>query len=623
MRGRNEMDVGEKLIAVVGPNEAGKTSFLKALSSHLDNEGGFSPSEVTRGMDDPEPGVWARFVLDEADREALAAHVPEAMDVKQLIVEKGFGGSIQAEFDATVKRDHRERERALKKVQQAQKSNWLRDNEDESNSLGAALVSVVEFLEGDAELQDEEIEALRNLANRVRGQELPKSLSKLPDDLEKAATAEEMAHPEQRAQRLLLGRKPRFLFFDEQARELRTSYPFEEGSNTALDNLLSLAGSNWGEVTTAADPGHLEGVTEEINRKLDTAFEAWGQSELTVRIRVSDQVVSVLVRMATVPDYVGIEDRSDGLRQFVALRAFIAVEGAVKPILLIDEAEAHLHYDAQADLVEVLIEQEEAPTVIYSTHSAGCLPRDLGRGVRVITPKLETQDEEARMTDDSEIVNDFWAAAGHGFSPLLVAMGASAFAFASTRLALIAEGISDAILLPSLIRAATGSVELDYQVVPGLSNVKRSDVDDLDLAASRVVYVVDGDKSGHERREMLTKRAGIPKERVLIMGGTTKGLVVEDMIDGETYRAAQNAELRAWQGDVEVPSSAIPKVGRPSAVEEWCKKTGVQFPSKRAVAVGVLRLADGGHPLVDSGRRQALRNLHKSLTKLFAKPSHL
>lgn len=43
-----------------------------------------------------------------------------------------------------------------------------------------------------------------------------------------------------------------------------------------------------------------------------------------------------------------------------------------------------LHYDAQADLIGVLEEQDAAAQVIYTTHSPASLPNDLGAGVRVV-----------------------------------------------------------------------------------------------------------------------------------------------------------------------------------------------------------------------------------------------
>ena len=138
-----------------------------------------------------------------------------------------------------------------------------------------------------------------------------------------------------------------------------------------------------------------------------------------------------------------IAERSEGLRQFIALMAFVEREAAGRDaIVLIDEAEQHLHYDAQADLVRVFSGQTAAKKIIYTTHSAGCLPHDLGMGVRVIEatgpPELPPQEWER-----SKLRNWFWEK-GPGYSPLLMAMGAGTFAFAATRKAIVAEGISDA-----------------------------------------------------------------------------------------------------------------------------------------------------------------------------------
>lgn len=175
---------------------------------------------------------------------------------------------------------------------------------------------------------------------------------------------------------------------------------------------------------------------------------------------------------------------------FVALAAFVATRSTVtSPVLLIDEAETHLHYDAQADLVNMLLTQGEAAQVIYTTHSPGCLPPDLGTGIRVIAP---AQSDPAI----SEVRNAFWVDHVAGFSPLLFAMGAGAAAFTTTRYAVIAEGASEMILLPSLIRAATGLDFLPYQVAPGLSEAPTSQYPKLDLQAARVAFAVDGDSGG-------------------------------------------------------------------------------------------------------------------------------
>ena len=99
-------------------------------------------------------------------------------------------------------------------------------------------------------------------------------------------------------------------------------------------------------------------------------------------------------------EFTNLAERSDGFRQFVALQSFTMKERAEKPILLIDEAETHLHYDAQAALVQMLQKQQVASKVIYSTHSAGCLPEDLGNGVRLVAKTGPSS---------SKIINRFWS----------------------------------------------------------------------------------------------------------------------------------------------------------------------------------------------------------------------
>jgi predicted ATP-dependent endonuclease of OLD family len=267
-------------------------------------------------------------------------------------------------------------------------------------------------------------------------------------------------------------------------------------------------------------------------------------------------------------DFIEIDQRSDGLRQFVALRSFVMVEGShPKPVVLIDEAETHLHYDAQADLVRVLEEQEETAKVIYTTHSAGCLPRDLGTGIRAVVPVRTEVDGRIVQTDDSATIDRFWTQ-GQGFSPVLIAMGASAFAFSAARKAVVTEGMSDVLLLPTLIRAATDAPYLDYQVAPSFASATTDEVKDLDLVAGRVIYLADGDDGGQAHAEKLA-RAGITGDQITFLGGEGSGLSTEDLLVKDVYIRAVNDELSRWQGLV-MPAEVVGDTGRSAAVEAWC-----------------------------------------------------
>ena len=191
---------------------------------------------------------------------------------------------------------------------------------------------------------------------------------------------------------------------------------------------------------------------------------------------------------------------------FVALAAFLdANSGGNPPILLVDEAENHLHWDAQADLINLFHSRGLVSQVIYSTHSPGCLPHDLGNGVRAVAPI-------SGQADRSYVKNWIWGSDA-GFRPLLLCMGASAAALTPHRYAVATEGVSDFILLPSLLRRAIKSDSLPYQVVPGLAQLAKGDICRIDSESDRMMYLTDGDEGGKRMRRKI-KSAGIPDDRV-------------------------------------------------------------------------------------------------------------
>ena len=63
----------------------------------------------------------------------------------------------------------------------------------------------------------------------------------------------------------------------------------------------------------------------------------------------NDEPILRVMMSNTAGGYSPVAERSDGLRAFVALTSFTAAgaDSERKPILLVDEAESHLHYDAK------------------------------------------------------------------------------------------------------------------------------------------------------------------------------------------------------------------------------------------------------------------------------------
>jgi predicted ATP-dependent endonuclease of OLD family len=150
-------------------------------------------------------------------------------------------------------------------------------------------------------------------------------------------------------------------------------------------------------------------------------------------------------------------------------------------------------------------------------------------------------------------------------------MGAGAFAFAATQYAVITEGMSDALLLPTLLREATGLERLRFQAVAGFAEATPDEINRFDLIAGRAAFIADGDEGGREHVEKLL-RNGIEEEQILFLGDNPEsGMSVEDLLPKAIYLQAVNAQLRTWH-NLEYPADQLPEKGRSTAVEEWCEQ---------------------------------------------------
>jgi predicted ATP-dependent endonuclease of OLD family len=438
-------------------------------------------------------------------------------------------------------------------------------------------------------------------------------------ELDALADHESQQHPNIEAGNILFSRLSRFLPLDEQERALDSQYDLDVAAANppaALENLAKLAGLDLVDLhdtITRNDTGDVVRILTEANARLAEEFTAWTQYPIEVRFDNDGSILRIHVSTLG-GGYTALSERSDGLKQFVALIALTAANpGSMPPILLIDEAESHLHYDAQADLVQVFVRQDAAAQIIYTTHSAGCLPEDLGAGIRIVEP--------LPASNHSRVLNRFWSTEP-GLSPLLLGMGAATLAFVPVRNAVIAEGPSELVLLPTLLREATGRDALGYQIAPGASNVKPASVAGLDLQAPRTAWLVDGDKSGAQLRKKLTK-VGIPKERIVTLGeGHESGLVLEDLVDPDVYLWAINEELRLRSNGIadELTAAELPKANRPAAVDAWCNTKGYEPPGKINVANHIIEQRVG-ETIVQSDRVAVLVSLDKMLTEAISRDS--
>lgn len=427
------------VIAIVGRNEAGKSTILEALRLMNDDDAIPETALSPRGDATTDEVIRLRLRLS-SDEQAAAAAFANGHRPTWLVAGKRKEGPRRYRVEPKVPRLLVARRARAAQIKSALADQTVtkaipRDALGELRTLAPHLEGKGETLAGEAKA------LLTTLDQRLQSvEDLNAGVIALHEAI-KACLEEEARPTTSQLGSHLASRVPRFLKFEDSVRNLRSAYDLAKSdSNPALRNLLQAADITVAEITRALeknDLGGLKSLLDRGERNLASILTAdWSQdSDVRVGLQMGDKRTLGITATTNGHAFHAIQDRSDGLRSYIALRAFVANEaGDVPPILLVDEAETHLHYDAQGDLVRMFEQQRDAAAVIYTTHSIACLPQDLGRGVRVVTREPDSTVSEVRNA---------WTADGAGTAPLLRAMGAATALLSPSRYLVLGEGPSE------------------------------------------------------------------------------------------------------------------------------------------------------------------------------------
>lgn len=556
-----ELRTNGKLVALLGPNEAGKSSILKAISV-IGSSQAIDSADLSRGKskDEGRIVISARFFLEDADLKAAKIKGPS-----WYILDKKADGSQSYQFEPSVKkRETSHRGALIFDLNKIRSNNKLWGRIAQKND---EIISDFQLIEGilassEETLSKNQIGALEEFCGTIDtliDKNDPKYFRELKEKIEKAVSLEQLETPKEFARKVAYSRLPKILFFSNQDRMLEGRYNLAELTAdipSALDNLAKIAKLDIKKLVDAYqedDTPELTRLKTLANQELQKKFdEHWSQSGVHVAFEIRNDQLEILVQE---PDanFTRLAERSDGLRQFVALQAFTTCERAEDPVLLIDEAEIRLHYDAQADLIQMLTKQTVSPKIIYTTHSAGCLPEDLGNGVRLVSYD-DTADGEAR----SKVTNNFWSRETGGLEPLLFGMGATTLAFFPIRKALLTEGESDMLLLPTMFREVLLTDSLEFQVVPGISKTSGVNLPILARNGAGVAFALDYDEGGRSLFKQI-ETAGFDKKSIFHLRlAKNKDCQLEDFIHIEILTSAVNsAFLKIKNGSPKITQTQL------------------------------------------------------------------
>lgn len=618
----------ERLIAFVGPNEAGKSTVLQGLA-WLDAgatdplpEGFASRGQPVGDRKDDDTIVLAKYRLEPEDWKALEhLNYERTRETYVYLLHKERSGRRFHNIRPRFARDLKPFEQAKKALGRAPKAleaalaaaddDRTPEDEDEKSperTLHEECISLLDTPDQVAEA--EEVDALRRYAlwlERVGSDGAKPSLVAAGQAVSTVADIFGASHPNDEALSILQKRRPRFREFNRADRELQNDFDITDPDGALpapLRRVLDLGGTDAVHLRRIwPDEGERDTHLGDCNSTLNEFFgKAWTQSNLSIHLKAEHQLLKIQVTVVESGKtyYSTFGERSDGLKAFVALVGFLhSLPDDQPPILLIDEAETHLHLDAQADLIQVLQDRVAATQIFYTTHSPGCLPLDLGRGLRFVEPT----DQHYSST----LSHNFWSTKYPGFSSVLFKMGASAFAFSALRKAVLAEGAADMVLLPKLIRDATGNETLPYQVAPRMNDFDETVVGRHEVATS-VAYLVDGDQGGRDHRKNLKRKYEVPAELIV---SHPSGFAVEDYVDPATVLDAVNDIRTDAKKNMSIAFADLPAgqtLGQ--RIDKWFMNHHVDGPGKVAVAT---RLANTDDLKLRSGAKGRLQVLHKEI----------
>ena len=222
---RTTLQTSGKLVAIVGPNEAGKSSLIDALAM-LDNDDPPTSSDFSRSGDRASFSLEAKYFLSGEDLDAAGLSGPHWLSVTKRM----DGNRILAITPHPPKRDTALRIQLVELFLFAlNHQKFAKAIEGEPlQRLNAAWPQVGAILRSEAEdLSDSEIQHIVDFSaflSVVLPPSLPAKVRRIPDLVSQFAQSEAALNPNEKAMRALRKRLPRIIYFDDDARNLASTY---------------------------------------------------------------------------------------------------------------------------------------------------------------------------------------------------------------------------------------------------------------------------------------------------------------------------------------------------------------------------------------------------------------
>jgi len=413
------------LTVLVGKNESGKTSLLRALHKFnpFSPEPYSIPREWPRGhrgeRSDAQVVCLVEFELDDDEIAALGKITPNPVKDKLITVSKDYAGRFEVGFpeDVFPKALHPNDIDAIceslpQPVEPIAPAFAQAAAQCRQEAVRLAREGKFDDLAGLAEKhkpllaqQSPENPPMQNEANHA--QRHLAQLGEVSRKLKASPTVQQKAHE------FVIKALPTFVYMDEyrtfsgmallnQVKQRKDQGKLNEDDKTLL-TIMALSELDLDEECTKAEAKDKEERQYDLSdaaATLNTKIEKhWRQLRYQVDFRGDGQQFMTFVRGQKDAALIRLEERSKGFQWFFSFDLMLMHEtqGTLRNcVILLDEPGLHLHPEAQVDLLDRLAAYAEGNTLIYTTHLPFMIDLEQPERIRIIS---ET-DKGTCVTDD-------------------------------------------------------------------------------------------------------------------------------------------------------------------------------------------------------------------------------
>lgn len=571
----------EDIMVLVGPNQSGKSSILKGLSSisftytydqqnELTQLNNINKKFVDGDLEARDlPIVTAYFTLEEEDKQALRqkfsqsnTEVQEGENIEtgpepeiefissagEMEITKFIDGSYSVKIGGKTfsfpnpMQLVKEARDIIIDLKNDVKPDFERDpNRPHKGTLDSVQRQFLKILPEEGYVmpaKQDVITPLKDLQNNPLDQQLKDKIKAAMDDLEELYE-NYPADYDPRIFSFLLERMPRTVYFKDYERvedsltlqELETN-PEE---HTAFINMLQLAEVKVDSLEKQKDSPtaiqqYLQNASGIVTKKLR---DVWGQESFELQLRYADERLMVFTADPQEPGtLLPPSYGSEGFQWFLGFYINFAVATKTEyknAILLLDDPGVLLHPSGHKDLLKRFKEylQDEVRT-IYSTHVPSLIPKDSINSIRVLY----------KENGKTNVVKNFWKLDNKdAWAPVRASLGIDLTdSFFLGNQTVMVEGPSDAVYLQGfleMLRMNNRNVSLRF-VLPlsGVSNAEYF-VTLFDSQGLPYVLVVDKSAKSHASNQRVVEIA--PKHK---FRQGQKEFDIEDLIENELLSKA-------------------------------------------------------------------------------------